>query len=49
MAKSKKTRADKYDPKLAIKGNFEDVIKLSVGKQPVVKNDNETPKKKGKK
>ena len=33
MAKAKKTskkRADKYDPKLAIKGSFDDVIKVSV-------------------
>lgn len=32
--KTKKTRSDKYDPKLAIKGSFEDVIKVSVGKPP---------------
>jgi hypothetical protein len=30
MAKAKKTRAKKYDPKLKIHGSFEDVIKLSV-------------------
>lgn len=37
MEKAKKTRSKKYDPKLAIKGSFEDVIGLSVGKQPVKK------------
>ena len=30
MAKAKKERAKKYDPKLKIKGSFEDVIKVSV-------------------
>lgn len=47
MAKAKKTRADKYDSKLAIKGNFLDVIKVSVGKtpEPPAKKE-ETPKKK---
>ena len=34
MAKAKKKRAETYDPKLAIKGSFEDVIKVSVGKPP---------------
>src|ERR1700754_5229483 len=29
MAKLKKTRADKYDEKLVIKGSFDDVIKAS--------------------
>lgn len=37
MAKAKKPRPKAYDPKLAIKGTFEDVIGLSVGKQPVAK------------
>ena len=30
MANAKKKRAEKYDKKLAIKGSFEDVIKVSV-------------------
>lgn len=30
MAKPKKKRAPKYDPKVAIKGTFADVIKVSV-------------------
>lgn len=35
MAKPKKKRAEKYDPKVAIDGSFADVIKVSVqpGKQ----------------
>lgn len=37
MAKEKKHRSIKYDPKLSISGTFEDVIGLSVGKQPVKK------------
>lgn len=41
MAKAKKTRAKKYDEKLAIQGSFEDVIKVSVA--GAVKK--ETPKK----
>ena len=43
--KSKKKRAEKYDPKLKIEGSFEDVIKLSA--QPMDKKQ-ETPKKKSK-
>ena len=43
MAKSKKKRAEKYEPKVAIEGTFADVIKVSV--QP----DKPTPKKKAKK
>lgn len=42
MAKQKKKRAEKYDPKLAIKGSFEDVIKVSVTPTPSKK---EKPKK----
>ncbi len=30
MAKDSKKRTGKYDPKLSIKGSFEDVIKVSV-------------------
>jgi len=30
--KAKKKRPNKYDPKLAISGSFEDVIGVSVGK-----------------
>lgn len=35
--KEPKERAKKYDPKVAIKGAFEDVIAISVGKQPAKK------------
>lgn len=51
MSKKKK-RAEKYDPKLSIKGSFEDVIGVSVGKQPPPakpEKKEEQPKKKGKK
>ena len=44
MAKAKKQRAPKYDPKLAIKGSFADVIKVSVTKA-----DKPKDKAKGKK
>lgn len=49
MAKPKKNRNDKYDSKLAIKGNFEDVIKVSVGKTPEKPKTEPPAKKKGKK
>lgn len=46
--KADKKRADKYDPKLSIKGSFEDVIKVSVAskrkqEQPV-KNEKKNTK-----
>lgn len=41
MAKPKKKRATQYEPKVAIKGTFADVIKVSVqpdqGKKPAKK------------
>ena len=40
MAKAKKKRAEKYDPKLAIKGTFKDVFKV------VKKNKDEKAKSK---
>jgi len=43
MAKAKKTRAAKYDSKVAIDGSFADVIQVSVNYTPPKK---ETPKKK---
>lgn len=43
MAKAKKARAPKYDPKVAIDGTFADVIKVSVNYTPPKK---DTPKKK---
>lgn len=43
MAKAKKPRAAKYDPKVAIDGTFAEVIKVSVNYTPPKK---ETPKKK---
>ena len=50
MAKAKKKRADKYDEKLAIKGNFADVIKDSVAGNPAPKpKGNKGNKKKAKK
>ena len=47
MAKEKKPRADKYDPKIKLKEGVEfiDVIKASLGL--VKKKDKPTPKKKG--
>lgn len=47
MAKSKKKRSEQYDPKLAINGSFEDVIRVSVGKLP--ENQPEVKKEKPKK
>lgn len=44
MAKTPKKRADKYEKKLAIKGSFADVIKVSVQPGKV----QEPAKKKGK-
>lgn len=32
--KTGKKRAEKYDSKLKINGTFEDVIRISVGKEP---------------
>ncbi len=43
MAKAKKVRAPKYDPKVAIDGTFADAIKTSVNYTPSKK---EVPKKK---
>ena len=40
--KKKKTRSEKYDPKLKIDGSFEDVIGVSINYTPKEK---ETPKK----
>jgi hypothetical protein len=37
--KEGKPRAKNYDPKLAIKGTFEDVISVSVGKQAPAKKE----------
>lgn len=34
MAKEKKDRKEKYDPKLVVKGSFADVIKASISKPP---------------
>lgn len=34
MAKKTKKRAEKYDPKLKIEGEFDDVIGVSVGQIP---------------
>lgn len=42
--KKKKERPEKYEPKVAINGTFEDVIKIALGKAPAKKA--ETPKKK---
>ena len=50
MAKAKKKRAKKYDEKLAIKSNFEDVIRVSVAGNPAPKPKvNKEEKKKAKK
>ncbi|HMG67542.1 MAG TPA: hypothetical protein VK588_07645 [Chitinophagaceae bacterium] len=47
MSKAKKTRADKYDTKLAINGTFADVIKASVIPMPKqVQPKKDKPKKK---
>ena len=49
MLTAKKSRAEKYDIKLAIKGTFEDVIKASVIPMPVggkVQPKKDKPKKK---
>ncbi|WP_157576765.1 hypothetical protein [Asinibacterium sp. OR53] len=46
MAKSTKKLPTKQDKKLAIKGSFEDVIRISVGKPPTPQ---KAAKKKGKK
>jgi len=46
MAKAKKPRAKKYDEKLAVKGSFEDVIKLSVTPQKPEPKKIDKPKKK---
>ena len=35
MAKEKKQRSDHYDPKLAIKGSFLDVIKVVVKERKI--------------
>ena len=48
MGKSKKKKATKYDPKLAIKGSFKDVISVSVGQQPKEKAANKSKEKKPK-
>jgi hypothetical protein len=45
MAKAKKKRAEKYEPKVAIKGTFADVIKVSVSPEK----KEEKPKKAAKK
>ena len=34
MAKEKKKRAEQYDPKLVVKGDFLDVINASLGIKP---------------
>ncbi len=47
MAKAKKQRSKQYDPKLAIKGSFADVIKVSV--TPTKKDQQEKPKEAKKK
>ena len=46
MAKEKKQRADQYEPKLIVKGEFIDVINASLGIKPVKA---AKPSKKGKK
>ena len=48
MAKEKKTRADKYDEKLAIDGTFDELIKVSVNYTPPkkAKAAKKAPKKK---
>jgi hypothetical protein len=45
MAKAKKKRAEKYDPKLKIEGNFEDVIDLSLNYTPEDKKKTKPQKK----
>jgi hypothetical protein len=49
MAKAKKKRADKYEDKLAIKGSFEDVIKVSMTGNPAPKPKPVKPQKKNSK
>jgi len=49
MAKAKKAakkRPEKYDPKLTIKGSFEDVIKVSVSPKAKKETDQKLEKKK---
>ena len=48
MAKTKKERASKYDEKLAIEGNFEDLVKVSLNYTPPQKKkaSKKAPKKK---
>ena len=49
MAKAKKKRPDKYDTKLAIKGDFDDVIGVSVKPEEKKDEPKPGPKKKEKK
>lgn len=49
MAKAKKKRAFKYDPKLKIDASFDEVIKLSVVNADKYAKEKATAKNKGKK
>ena len=46
MSKAKKTRANKYEEKVAINGSFADVIKVSINYTPPKKKNKNKPAKK---
>ncbi len=48
MAKPKKERAENYDEKLSVKGNFEELVKVSVSGIEVKKQSIKAAKKKDK-